>query len=70
MNEPDLQALERRLHTLPPLLDVPASLVAPSVQAGVADPGSPASTPQSTAAPSRAWWQPRGAEPGPPPFAS
>ena len=23
MNEPDLQALERRLHTLPPLLDVP-----------------------------------------------
>ena len=24
MNEPDLQALERRLHTLPPLLDVPA----------------------------------------------
>ena len=27
MNEPDLQALERRLHTLPPLLDVPPSLV-------------------------------------------
>lgn len=37
MNEPDLQALERRLHTLPPLLDVPPSLVAPSVQAAVAD---------------------------------
>jgi hypothetical protein len=42
MNEPDLQALERRLHTLPPLLDVPPSLVAPSVQAAVADPDSPA----------------------------
>ena len=41
MNEPDLQALERRLHTLPPLLDVPPSLVAPSVQAAVADPDSP-----------------------------
>jgi hypothetical protein len=38
MNEPDLQALERRLHTLPPLLDVPPNLVAPSVQAAVADP--------------------------------
>ena len=44
MNEPDLQALERRLHTLPPLLDVPASLVAPSVQAAVADADSPAPT--------------------------
>ena len=44
MNEPDLQALERRLHTLPPLLDVPPSLVAPSVQAAVADPDSPAPT--------------------------
>ncbi len=42
MNEPDLQALERRLHTLPPLLDVPPSLVAPSVQAAVADSDSPA----------------------------
>ena len=42
MNQPDLQALERRLHTLPPLLDVPPSLVAPSVQAAVADPDSPA----------------------------
>ncbi len=42
MNDPDLQALERRLHTLPPLLDVPPSLVAPSVQAGVADSNSPA----------------------------
>jgi len=38
MNEPDLQALERRLRTLPPLLDVPPSLVAPSIQAGVGDP--------------------------------
>ena len=43
MNDPALQALERRLHTLPPLLDVPPSLVAPSVQAGVADSNSPAS---------------------------
>jgi hypothetical protein len=42
MNDPDLQALERRLHTLPPLLDVPPSLVAPSVRAAVADPDSPA----------------------------
>jgi hypothetical protein len=42
MNEPDLQALERRLHSLPPLLDVPPSLVAPSVRAAVADPDSPA----------------------------
>jgi len=37
MNEPDLEALERRLRTLPPLLDVPPSLVAPSVQAAVGD---------------------------------
>jgi hypothetical protein len=42
MNEPDLQALERRLRTLPPLLDVPSSLVAPSVHAAVGDPVSPA----------------------------
>ena len=42
MNEPDLEALERRLRTLPPLLDVPPSLVAPSVRAAVADPDSPA----------------------------
>jgi|tagenome__1003787_1003787.scaffolds.fasta_scaffold20912865_2 hypothetical protein len=42
MNEHDLQALERRLHTLPPLLDVPAGLVAPSVQAAVAESDSPA----------------------------
>jgi hypothetical protein len=40
MNEPDLDALERRLRTLPPLLDVPSSLVAPSVQAAVAEPNS------------------------------
>jgi hypothetical protein len=44
MNEPDLQALERRLHTLPPLLDVPQSLVAASVQAAVAEADSPAAT--------------------------
>ena len=44
MNEPDLQALERRLHTLPPLLGVPPSLVAPSVRAAVADPGPSAPT--------------------------
>jgi Anti-sigma-K factor rskA len=42
MNEPDLEALERRLRTLPPLLDVPPSLVAQSVQAAVADTDSPA----------------------------
>jgi hypothetical protein len=42
MNEPDLQGLERRLRTLPPLLDVPPSLVTPSIQAAVADPQSPA----------------------------
>ena len=42
MNEPDLQTLERRLRTLPPLLDVPSSLVAPSLQAAVGDPESPA----------------------------
>ncbi|HEY3766345.1 MAG TPA: hypothetical protein VGL44_14395, partial [Gaiellales bacterium] len=41
MNDPDLEALERRLRTLPPLLDVPPSLVAPSVQAAVVDPESP-----------------------------
>jgi hypothetical protein len=40
MNEPELEALERRLRTLPPLLDVPPSLVAPSVHAAVADPDS------------------------------
>jgi hypothetical protein len=44
MNEPDLQALERRLRTLPPLLDVPPSLVAPSVRAAVADPDPSAPT--------------------------
>ncbi len=42
MNEPDLQALERRLRTLPPLLDVPPSLVTASVQAAVEDPEPPA----------------------------
>jgi hypothetical protein len=54
MNEPDLQALERRLHTVPPLLEVPAGLVAPSVQAAVAGPGSHA---QDRPAPrrSRGW---------------
>jgi hypothetical protein len=40
MNEPDLEALERRLRTLPPLLDVPPSLVLPSVHAAVTDPDS------------------------------
>jgi hypothetical protein len=44
MNDPDLQALERRLRTLPPLLDVPPSLVAPSVRAAIADPGPSAPT--------------------------
>jgi hypothetical protein len=42
MNDPDLQALERRLRTLPPLLDVPNSLVTPSVQAALEDPEPPA----------------------------
>jgi Anti-sigma-K factor rskA len=54
VNEPDLQALERRLHTLPPLLDVPPSLVAPSVQAAVADPDPPART-QRAPRRSRGW---------------
>ena len=40
MNEHDLEALERRLRTLPPLLDVPSSLVAPSLHAAVTDPDS------------------------------
>jgi Anti-sigma-K factor rskA len=44
MNEPDLEALERRLRTLPPLLDVPPSLVLPSVQAAVVDPDTAART--------------------------
>ncbi len=54
MNEPDPQALERRLHTLPPLLDVPPSLVAPSVQAAVADPD-PAATTRPAPRRSRRW---------------
>jgi hypothetical protein len=51
MNDPDLQALERRLRTLPPLLDVPPGLVAPSVRAAVEDPEAPA---RITKAPRRA----------------
>ncbi|HEV8449884.1 MAG TPA: anti-sigma factor [Gaiellales bacterium] len=43
MNERDLEGLERRLHTLPALLDVPSSLVAPSVQEAVAEQEPPAS---------------------------
>jgi hypothetical protein len=39
MSEPDLETLERRLHTLPPLLDVPPSLVAPSIRAAIEDIG-------------------------------
>ena len=54
MNEPDLQALERRLRTLPPLLDVPPSLVTPSVRTAVADPDSPART-QRAPRRSRGW---------------
>ena len=54
MNDPDLQALERRLHILPPLLDVPPSLVGPSVQAAVADPDSPAPIPRAPRR-SRGW---------------
>jgi len=58
MNEPDRQALERRLHTLPPLLDVPQSLVAPSVQAALAEAASPAPTrpvPRRSRGRSRRW---------------
>jgi hypothetical protein len=53
MNEPDLQCLERRLRTLPPLLDVPPSLVTPSVQAAVADPESPAPVRRAPRRPTR-----------------
>jgi len=55
MNEPDLQALERRLHTLPPLLDVPPSLVAPSIQAAVADPTGTRPAPRRSRGWSRRW---------------
>jgi hypothetical protein len=55
MNEPDLQALERRLRTLPPLLDVPPGLVTPSVEAGVADPTPAAGTPSRSGRWSRRW---------------
>ena len=41
MSEQDLEALERRLRTLPPLLDVPPSLVAPSVRGRVREPDRP-----------------------------
>lgn len=54
MSEQDLEALERRLRTLPPLLDVPPSLVAPSVQAGVREPDLPPRTPPAPRR-SRAW---------------
>jgi hypothetical protein len=55
MNEPDLEALERRLHTLPPLLDVPPSLVAPSVQAAVVDPQPPVAHTRRAPRHSRRW---------------
>ena len=58
MSQPDLQALERRLHTLPPLLDVPPSLVAPSVRAAVAEADSAAPTrpaPRRSRGSSRRW---------------
>lgn len=54
MSELDLEALERRLRTLPPLLDVPSSLVAPSVRAGVSEPDRPARTLRAPRR-SRAW---------------
>jgi anti-sigma-K factor RskA len=44
MNERDLEALERRLRTVPDLLDVPPDLVDPSVQAAIGDPDPPAAT--------------------------
>jgi hypothetical protein len=58
MSELDLEALERRLRTLPPLLDVPPSLVAPSVRAGLHQPDLPARTlrvPRRSRAWSRRW---------------
>jgi hypothetical protein len=55
MNEPDLDALERRLHTLPPLLDVPPSLVAPSVEAAVVDPEPPVARTRRAPRRSRRW---------------
>jgi anti-sigma-K factor RskA len=42
MNEHDLEALERRLRTLPDMLDVPPGLVDPSVQAAIGEPEPPA----------------------------
>ncbi len=54
MSELDLEALERRLRTLPPLLDVPSGLVAPSVRAGVREPDRPARTLRAPRR-SRAW---------------
>ena len=50
MSEHDLETLERRLHTLPPLLDVPPSLVSPSVRAAIEDIGP---TPRIRRAPRR-----------------
>jgi hypothetical protein len=44
MNERDLEALERRLRTLPDLLDVPPDLVDPSVQAAIGESDPPAAT--------------------------
>jgi anti-sigma-K factor RskA len=44
MSERDLEALERRLRTLPDLLEVPPDLVDPSVQAAIGEPEPPAAT--------------------------
>jgi anti-sigma-K factor RskA len=44
MTERDPEALERRLRTLPDLLDVPPDLVDPSVQAAIGEPDPPAAT--------------------------
>ena len=50
MSEHELETLERRLHTLPPLLDVPPSLVAPSIRGAIEDIGP---TPRIRRAPRR-----------------
>jgi hypothetical protein len=58
MTDPDLRALERRLRTLPPLLDVPPSLVTASVQAAVEDsepPGRITRAPRRARGWSRRW---------------
>ncbi len=54
MSEHDLEALERRLRTLPDLLDVPPDLVDPSVQAAIGEP-EPQAGARAAPSRSRAW---------------